>query len=182
MALTVEQRWLLMTMGGRQIVDALIGPGGVNHLMQSRWSSSRVRAVQGAPEWMVSFETRGGKIVSPAFDEPRVTVTAAQINKYAKTIPAEVRSQLEQLALDRSQHTWQINDWCLCGREAECLKAHEGDPLYGGRHHPSKREYNQHLADGLRIRAYEKVLLAKALRLDGREAESGQLELFEAVS
>jgi len=182
--LTLEQRWLLMTMGGWQIVDALIGPGGVNHLMQSQWSGNRFEPIPGAPEWMTSWSTGNGRIVSPwgRDTEPRVTVTAAQINRYARTIPDEVRGQLEAIALQRSQHTWKSYDWCWCGRETECRRANAGDPLYGDRYHPTEREISQHHADARRIRAYEGVYLAKALRLTAADLEpSGQLDLFEAA-
>ncbi|KWX66830.1 hypothetical protein [Mycobacterium sp. NAZ190054] len=182
MTLTHDQRWLLMTMGGWQIVDALIGPGGVNHLMQSQWGGSRLQPIPGAPGWMTSFQTRGSKIVSPSFaDEPRVTVTAAQINAYARALPSGVRGELEELALQRQQHAWQGRDWCLCGRAEECRRRNQGDPVYGDRHHPTEAEENQRHADWLRMRITERVLLAKALGLNARE-EPVQLDLFEAAS
>lgn len=180
MTLTLEQRWLLMTVGGWQIVDALISPGGVQNLMRSSLGGTRLKARPGAPEWMTSFEVRVNRIVSPWRDGPRVTVTAAQINAYARALPADIKAELEEHALARGQHASRGRDWCLCGRPDECLRRHAGDPLYGDRHHPSRREWNDHTSEFRQLDARERELLGKALRLN--DIESGQLGLFEVAS
>lgn len=122
--LTLEQRWLLLTMGGWQIVDALIGPGGVSHLMQSCWGSSRQSAIPGAPEWMSSFQTIGGKVFSPGRSNPKVTITAAQINAYAQSLPREIRDELEELAAERTRLT-RANTHAML---AKALRLNDGEP------------------------------------------------------
>ncbi|GAT13185.1 putative uncharacterized protein [Mycolicibacterium thermoresistibile] len=177
--LTLDQRWLLMTMGGWQIVDALIGPGGVSHLMQSRWGGFRQKPIPGAPAWMTSWFTGNGRIVSPYGRgvEPRVAVTAAQIDRYATTIPDEIKDQLRDIRAQSTANAVLRGRFCGCGSKP-CGYAYMGDRICP----PTERQESDARADYLRIRAYEKVYLAKALRLTAHDLEpSGQLDLFEAA-
>lgn len=179
MTLTSDQRWLLATMGGWPIVWALCGPDGTQQLMASMWGGCGKR-VDGAPEWMTSFETRGGKVFSPAFGDPRVVVTAAQIDRFAAQLPDEVRAELKACRAAGIEENQRTLRWCHCGREAECLKANEGDRLYGGRHHPTDADDQDHRDRYWRIRDWEDRVLMKALGLMGGPV--GQLDLFGAAS
>ena len=178
--LTLDQRWLLMTIGGWQIVWALIDPAGTKHLMNSLSARAGGTAIPGAPEWMTSWETRGGKICSPCgplVAEPKVVVTAAQIDRYATTIPDEIKDQLRDIRAQSTANAVLRGRFCGCGSKP-CGYAYLGDRICP----PTERQESDARADYRRIRAYETVYLAKALRLPARALEpSGQLALFEVV-
>lgn len=92
--LTADQRWLLYFTGGWQIRDCLISPAGTDHLMQSMSGACGHTGPEGGPEWMTGWEMRNGKIHSPGRGEPRVVITKAQINAYARSLPESVRAEL----------------------------------------------------------------------------------------
>jgi hypothetical protein len=171
-SLTSDQRWLLATMGGWPIVWALCGPDGTQHLMASMWGGCGKR-VEGAPEWMTSFETRSGKVYSPGFNDQRVVVSAAQIDRFAAQLPAEIKAELQACRLAGIEENQRAERWCYCGRETECHKA-------SGRHHPSATEDQEHLHKVWSIRDWQSAVLAKALGLEGEPV--GQLDLFGAAS
>ena len=68
MNLSVDQRWLLLHMGGWEIVGALCSPEAVKKLMQSCWGSSGGRShasdLPNSPAWLkkCGWETSGGVI------------------------------------------------------------------------------------------------------------------------
>ena len=180
--LTEDQRRLLRMVGGWQMREALISPDGVTRLMQSMLGSNG-RRIDGAPEWMLGgFQCGSGKVVAPEFGVPVVTVTVAQINRFAASLPDEVKAELiacREAQQSESRRTWK---WCFCGREAECLRANEGDPLYGGRHHPTDAEIEAHYAEDWRVRDWQDDVLDRALGFTTADVETvGQLELFEVV-
>ncbi|WP_225503876.1 hypothetical protein [Mycolicibacterium fortuitum] len=82
--LTQDQRWLLMTVG-TGITRALLNDPGLDAFMSSM-RGYLGSARDGAPEWLDSFEVRGGKIVAPSRGETRVTVTRSQIKAFRATI------------------------------------------------------------------------------------------------
>lgn len=147
--LTEDQRWLLRGLGGWMMRDCMIGPSGVAHLMQSLSSSSTAH-VDGGPDWLDSgYQCRGGKVMSNR--QPAVTVDEAQINRYASQLDATLKAELIECQRADRAETDRVRKWCRCGREAECLKANQGDPLYGNRHHPSEAEIQAHYEEYWRI-------------------------------
>lgn len=181
-ALTEDQRWLLRMVGGWSMREALISPGGVMRLMQSMQGGSGCR-IDGGPEWTSGgFQCGQGKVVSPSFGTPVVTVTTAQINRFAASLPDAVKSDLiacRDAAQSESRRTWK---WCYCNREADCLRANEGDPLYGGRHHPTAAEIAAHYAESRRVNSWLDDVLDRAFGFEQVDAEPvGQLELFDVA-
>lgn len=180
--LTEDQRWLLRAVGGWTMRDCLIGPKGVSHLMQSLYSSSCAR-FEGGPDWLSrGFQCRGGKVMS--IQPPVITVAEAEINRYAAQLDATLKAELvECRRADRAENE-RVRKWCQCGREAECLKANQGDPLYGNRYHPTDAEVLAHYEECWRIRDWTDDLLDLALGFEyGDAAEPlGQLSLFEVAS
>lgn len=167
--LTEDQRWLLRSIGGWTMRDCLIGPEGVQDLM-SRCSSSTGSRIDGGPEWLTNGYTCGrGKIVSPWWTTDigrppakTVTVTTAQLNRYARNLPQDVTDELREVR--RAFNTENIRrDWCRCGREDECHRRNEGDPIYGGRHHPTDEEVDAHYRELRRIQDWQDRVLDRAL-------------------
>lgn len=180
--LTEDQRWLLRGLGGWMMRDCMIGPSGVAHLMQSLSSSSTAH-VDGGPDWLDSgYQCRGGKVMSNR--QPAVTVDEAQINRYAAQLDATLKAELIECQRADRAETDRVWRWCRCGREAECLKANRGDPLYGNMHHPSEAEIQAHYEEYWRIRDWTDDLLDLALGFQcGDDVEPiGQLSLFEVAS
>jgi hypothetical protein len=175
--LTVDQRWLLRSVGGWTMRDCMISPEGVSHLMQSMYGSSG-HPIDGGPAWLASgFQCRGRKVVSK--QPPVVTVTDVQINRYAAQLDAPLKAELvECQQADRAEND-RVWKWCRCGREAECLRANEGDPFWGNRYHPSEAEVQEHYEECWRIRDWTDDLLDRALGFEIAGEQLGQLELFE---
>ena len=178
MTLTADQRWLLMTIGGWQIIDALAAPAGVQNLMRSNLGGTRHQPISGAPDWMTTYEVTGNKIISPRHD-PRVTVTASQINSHAQSLPADLRQQLIDLRDRTARHVIRGYNWCHCGDPEACpFKAADGKI----RHHPSADETESHKDEWRQIRELEAELLRRALLDDGGDGDDDQLELFEVTA
>lgn len=179
-SLTVNQRWLLRVMGSWAIRDCLISPAGVDHLMTSQWGGTGHR-VDGAPEWMHSFQCGNGKIVCPAFTEPIVTITRAQLNRYARELPSSVTDELRAVARAMhaaQQRTW---EWCRCPYEHTPPNQHTG---VCRSYHPTHQQEDAHFADVHRLDDWQDRALNRALGfVEITDAESvGQLELFEVAS
>lgn len=156
--LTENQRWLLLLMGGWAIIDALCSPAGTKHLMQSSWGGANHTPPEGAPAWLRSFDTRGNKIVAPC----GVTVTAAQINRYAAALDESIRAELAACQAARQTNTMQGYEWCHCPNEHTAPNAFTGPCT---RYHPTGEDEAAHLAEYRRIREWEKDLLRRALGL-----------------
>ncbi|WP_454231366.1 hypothetical protein [Mycolicibacterium fortuitum] len=91
-----------------------------------------------------------------------MTVTTAQLNRYARSLPQEVTDELR--AVRRAFNAENIRrDWCRCGREAECRRRNEGDPIYGGRYHPTDAEVDAHYRELRRIQEWQDRALDRAL-------------------
>lgn len=179
--LTEDQRWLLRSVGGWTMRDCMIGPAGVARMMQSLYGSTG-HVIEGGPAWLArGFQCRGGKVVSQ--QPPVVTVTDVQINRYAAQLDATLKAELiECQRADRGENA-RVLKWCHCGREAECLKANQGDPIYGNRYHPTDAEVQAHYEECWRIRDWTDDLLDLALGFAYADAEPiGQLPLFEVAS
>lgn len=171
--LTSDQRWLLYFMGGWMIRDCLIDSTGTDRLMQSMWGGCNHKPPQGGPEWMTSFETRNGKVVSPGHGEVRVVITKAQINSYAKTLPTAIRNELIAVRDDAYEENNRTLGWCHCPHAHTAPNAHSGPCT---RYHPTEDEDQDHYAEAERLRSTTKEIMRRALRLDEPEAE--QLDLF----
>lgn len=168
--LSTDQRWLLAHMGGWAIVDALLSPAGTDHLMQSMWGSNHGLPDDG-PQWLRGWQTRGGKITAPWTGEARVTITSAQLKRFARDLPADIRTELVECRRARTIETQRTYLWCHCP-----WKEHGPRPEVGPcqRYHPTDAEDDAHRDTERRIRAWESALLRRALGI-----ETGQLALFD---
>lgn len=174
--LTADQRWLLYFMGGWQIRDCLISPAGTDHLMQSMSGACGHTSPDGGPEWMTGWETRNGNIHSPGRGEPRVVITKAQINAYARSLTESVRAELVALRADAGAEAARTTGWCRCPWADTAPNAHSG-PCQ--RHHPTDEEENTHYATLGRIEDALDEALWRALA--PQEPPGGQLDLFDAL-
>lgn len=174
--LTSDQRWLLYSMGGWMMRDCLIGPAGTDYLMQSMWGGCGHAHPEGGPTWMTSFETRGGRVVSPASGQARVVVTKAEINAYARALPTAIRDELIAVRTASTTERSRTDGWCHCPWATTVPNAHSAPcPRY----HPTHAEDDAHYAEINRLDELSGQILRRALRL--QEHETGQLDLFSAV-
>ncbi|ORW16132.1 hypothetical protein AWC17_15460 [Mycobacterium nebraskense] len=171
--LTTDQRWLLYFMGGWAIRDCLIGPAGTDHLMQSMSGAWGHTHPHGGPAWMTGWSTRSGKITSPGHGEARVVISKAQINAYARGLPADIRAELIAVRdLDQAENA-RAYDWCYCPWSTTAPNAHSGPCT---RYHPSHDEADAHRARARHIGDQLDDVLLRALRIGDPTAV--QLELF----
>ncbi|GFG83366.1 hypothetical protein [Mycolicibacter algericus] len=176
--LTTDQRWLLRAVGGWAMRDCLIGPVGVDHLMESMQGCSGSR-VRGGPEWLShGYQCRKGKILSPMFGEPVVTVTKAQLNRYARELPQAITDELR--AVRKAMHTGHQRtwEWCRCPYEHTPPNPHSG---VCRSYHPSGAQVEAHYAELRRLGARQERALNRALGFEEVTDDEpvGQLELFE---
>ena len=180
--LTVDQRWLLMHMGGWQIVSALCSPEGTTHLMQSCWSSTAGRAADmpGAPEWLrgCGFQTQGGVVAADRLNgtAPPVRVKAAEINRYAASLPADIKAEL--LACRNAGTANAVMGYRLCRRPGK----HEHLPYEDAICPATDEQHDEQTAEYWRVVDWQADVLAKALGLNGNPVEAEQLDLFEALA
>ncbi len=105
MTLSEDQRYLLLGIGGWPIVGALGDPEyGIPHLFDS-WASAtflRAEALLGRPTWKgYGYQTKSGKVAIWTFHDAApidVSVSKAQLAKYASTIPKSVVVQLQAVS------------------------------------------------------------------------------------
>jgi len=173
--LSADQRWLLYAMGGWAIRDCLISPAGTDHLMQSMWGSVGRTHPEGGPQWLTGWDTHGGKITAPSASNRRVTITKAQINAYARTLPADVRDELLVLRSEDQAEHQRTNGWCHCPWANTPPNAHSGPCT---RYHPTADEDNDHWDALNRIENRLDNLLRHALNIGATTAR--QLALFDA--
>lgn len=173
--LSADQRWLLYVMGGWAIRDCLIGAAGTDHLMQSMWGSAGRNGPEGGPQWLTGWDTRGGKISAPSASDRRVTITKAQINAYARSLPDAVRHELIALRAQDQSERQRANGWCHCPWASAPPNAHSRPCT---RYHPTEDEDNAHWNALNRIDVRLDSILRQALRIDSPKA--GQLALFDA--
>lgn len=179
--LTTDQRWLLLHMGTWQIVHALASPDGVKALMLSCWGSSGGRAdaddVPGCPQWVkgCGWETSGGTITARAQGGPHVKIKAAEINRYAATIPADIKDEL--VACRNAGTANAVYGYRLCRDTRE----HTHLPYERDKICPATEAQEQQQRDEYwRIVDWQKRILIRALGLDGQSHIPGdQLDLFE---
>lgn len=168
--LTSDQRWLLFHVGGWSMRECLLGPAGTDYFMQSLDSATGFTGPDGGPPWMLGWNTRGGKITSPWRGEVRVVVTKAQIDAYARALPADVRAELLALRAAAAAERDRTSGWCRCPWS---LTPPNDFTDQCDRYHPTDAELTAHHAELNRIAAWNSAALRKALALD-----VGQLHLF----
>lgn len=174
MTLTHDQRWLLRTVGP-SISRALISDAGLQHFMSSARGYFG-SACEGAPEWMDSYETTKGRIVSPARlgVTPKAVVTAADIRRFRSTIQPALLAELAAIDKAETDEHWRTELWCYCPGTGP-----HKDFLGRDQYHPTTEEHEAHMAatDGLWDREFAclNAILAVSEPL-------GQLDLFEVVA
>ena len=177
--LTQDQRWLLWTVG-LGISRALLSDEGLQSYMSSA-NGYLGTARDGAPEWMDSYETRQGRITSPARgDEARVTVTAKQIRAFRKTIPPALLSELAAIDKAQMDEHWRTEMWCRCHRSTGGDARPHKDFMQRERYHPTDAEEDAHMAIVFELRDREWECLRAILGVGSEPV--GQLELFEVAS
>lgn len=177
--LTLNQRWLLLHMGGWEIVGALCSPEGVTHLMQSRWGSTCGNAenLNGSPPWLkgCGWEISGSVITARARIAPGFKIKAAEINRFSALLPAHIKAELIECRNAGTANAILRGRFCHCGHHEKSYPW-EKDRICP----PTDKHENDAKADYWRIRAWEHVVLAKALGLSGQSwMDSQQLDLFE---
>ncbi len=169
--LSREQRQLLGVYPATMISDTIVDPErGIKQIASSQCGGTRDGPVP-------SFNTGGGRIYAGWLgQEPTVVVTFAQLKRWAESVPSGLREQIRAVRLAEQTEAVRTLKWCHCPNPERCLRSNQGDPLYGGRHHPTDEEYEQHLEIVFGLRDQERALLDEALGLVDNPV--GQLDLF----
>ncbi|WP_025088809.1 hypothetical protein [Mycobacteroides abscessus] len=170
MMLTEDQRWLLRMVGGWEMRDCLIGPAGVTRLMQSCYGGTRL-PTDGYPFHLKGFECGHGKIVSRGI--PVVTVTTAQLNKYARSLPVDLVAEMRECATAAQRNNLRRHQFCHCGNEP-CGYAYMGDRICP----PTEQQEADAKAEFWRCQDWTDDLLDRALGFTTEDQPVGQLELF----
>lgn len=171
MMLTDDQRWLLRMVGGWAMRDCLIGSAGVAHLMQSMYGGTG-RALDGAPPYIRGFQCGGNKIVSTSV--PVVTVTTAQLNKYARSLPADLVAEMRECAAAALRNNILRQQFCHCG-STPCGYAYMGDRICP----PTEQQELDARTEYWRCHDWTEDLLDRALGFTTEVEPVGQLELFD---
>lgn len=181
-SLTLEQRQLLGVYPSALISDTVVDPErGITNIRNGCCGGTR----HGGPEWLERFDTHHGRIEGGQFgEEPSVTVTFTQLRNWARGVPADLRERIRTVREAEQAEAHRVWKWCQCHhgdpeRAAACVKANEGDPLWGGRHHPSDAEYEAHLVIVFDLRDQERELLDEVLGLGDEPV--GQMDLFDLI-
>jgi hypothetical protein len=184
MALSTDQRWLLLHMGSWQIVHALCSPDGTRGLMNSRWGSTGGGALPpDAPEWLngCGWETEASTIAPrwlggrPAA-APTFTIKPAAINRYAEQLPEEIKAELLDCRNAGTANAVLKYRFCRCGSK-KCGYGYLKDRICP----PTPEQEKAADEEYWRIVEWQGTVLRRALALDG-QSEGNQLQLFEAVS
>jgi hypothetical protein len=171
--LTSDQRWLLLHMGHTAVRRALLSPTATAWMMQSMLGCTGGTPLPGAPDWMRGWRTRGGIISAPWSDEPRVTVTANQINRFGANLSTVMRAELEAIDLAVSTENTRSAGWCHCAYKDQPASPHA---QACERYHPTAEENEAHRQERRSIREWEADALRRALC---PEAAQTQLDLFD---
>ncbi|ETA91883.1 hypothetical protein O982_24830 [Mycobacterium avium 10-5581] len=174
--LSPEQRWLLFAIGGWMMRDCLLGPAGTDHLMQSCYSSWGFTGPDGGPDWLTGWNTANGKISAPQKGTVRVSVTKAQINSYAATLPADIRRELTDCRDAAHAEQQRTASWCHCPWRDIAPNPHSGPCQH---YHPTDAEDDQHRARVHALNAWQTRLLRRALQL---QCAGEQLDLFSGLA
>lgn len=179
MNLSIDQRWLLLHMGGWEIVGALCSPEAVKKLMQSCWGSSGGRShasdLPDAPAWLkkCGWETSGGVITAKNHGNPNVKIKAADINRFAATIPDDIKAELLECRNAGTANAVLRYRHCYCGDSKR--KHFEKDVICP----PTDEQERDCTNEYWRVIDWQKRVLVKALGLGESQVTEDQLELFE---
>lgn len=177
--LTEDQRHLLTAYDPGLLAGLIRNPEQGLGRIKSACAGGSARRHNG-PEWLRWYETGGAGIKGGLHGDWRVTITWAQLSRWAATVPDEIRAKLVANHAEWAEERDRTDRWCRCGRAQECLRRNAGDPIYGDRHHPTDAEDNEHTARVLRINAYQRVFVGQAI---WATTEPDQMDLFsEAAS
>jgi hypothetical protein len=174
--MTDDQRWLLLHMGGWQIVAALCSSEDVTKLMQSCWGSSAGRSQvsdrPNAPAWLKNcgWDTSGGTITARGVG---VKVKAAEINRYAKQIPDDIKAELLACRNAGTANAVLKYRFCRCGSK-KCGYGYLKDRICP----PTDAQEREADDEYWRIIDWQDRLLPVALGLNADAP--GQLQLFGA--
>lgn len=168
--LTEDQRWLLRMVGGWEMRDCLIGPAGVTRLMQSHRGGNG-RGPDGAPPYIRGFQCGGGKIVTTGV--PVITVTTAQLRKFAQSLHADLRDEMRECANASTRNAILRHRFCGCGH-TPCGYAYWGDRICP----PTEQQDADASAEYWRCHDWTEDLLDRALGFTTEDEPVGQLELF----
>lgn len=169
--LTEDQRWLLRMVGGWAMRNCLLGSDGVAHLMQSCYGGTRGQ-MDSAPTYLRGFQCGGGKIVSTGV--PVVTVTAVVLNRFAKTLPAQLVTEMRECAAAAHRNNLLRHQFCGCGSDP-CGYAYMGDRICP----PTEQQERDAGAEYWRCHDWTEDLLDRALGFTTETEPVGQLELFD---
>ncbi|SIE60328.1 Uncharacterised protein [Mycobacteroides abscessus subsp. abscessus] len=153
--------------------DCLTGPGGVAHLMRSCYGGTG--RIEGAPLYLKGFQCGGGKIVSSGI--PVVAVTTAQLNKYARSLPADLVAEMRECATAAQRNNILRHQFCHCGSDP-CGYAYMGDRICP----PTEQQELDARAEFWRCQDWTEDLLDRAFGLVVEVEPVGQLELFEVLA
>lgn len=168
--LTEDQRCLLRMVGGWAMRDCLIGPEGIARLMQSHYGGTG-RRMDGAPAYLRGFQCGGGKIVSSAI--PVISVTTAQLRKFAKSLPTDLVAEMRECAAAAQRTNLLRRQFCHCGSDP-CGYSYMGDRICP----PTEQQEADAKAEFWRCEDWTDDLLDRALGFTTVAEPVGQLELF----
>lgn len=173
--LTKEQRQLLGVYPASMISDTIVWPeSGIARIRAGCCGGGRLSGP------IRYYSTEGGRIKAGMYgEEPQVVVTFTQLKKWAESLPADLRNRFKAVRVAQQAENARTYRWCRCPDAEACLRTNEGDPLYGGRHHPSDDEYEAHLRIVFDQQDQERALLDEALGLGDEPV--GQLDLFDEL-
>ena len=173
--LTKEQRQLLSVYPRSMISDTIIDQErGLKNISSGQCGGSRLDGP------IRHFHTGKGRIEAGSWgEEPSIVVTFAQLKRWAREVPADLRDRIKAVRLAQQKEAARVHKWCHCPNPEQCLKVNEGDLFYGGRHHPTEEEDMEHLEITFDLRDQERDLLDEALGLGDEPV--GQLDLFDQL-
>ena len=177
--LTKIQQELLFAYPSTLVSDTIIDPDhGISRIKAGQCGGTRSGTIQ-------AFNTTSKGLVAGWFgEEPQAVVTFTQLRQWANTVPADLRERIRVVRAAEQAENLRVYKWCHCHhgdpeRAARCEKSNEGDPLWGGRYHPTDEEDKEHLVTVFDLRDQEKELLQEALGLGDEPV--GQLDLFDQL-
>lgn len=175
--LTEDQRWLLRSVGGHEMLGCLADADGWEHLMQSMYQGSG-RCTEGGPEWLRGgFRCRNGRIASPEFGDAVVTVTKVQLARYVLQLPGGLVDEMRACRAATTANAVLRGRFCHCG-STPCGYAYMRDRICP----PTEQQETDAGAEYWRVHDWTDELLDRALGFDVATEPVGQLELFGATA
>lgn len=174
--LTEDQRHLLTAYDPGLLAGLIRNPEHSLARIKSSHVGGSARRHNG-PEWLRWYETGGSGIKGGEHDNWRVTITWAQLSRWAATVPDDIRAKVIANHAEWAEERDRTDGWCRCPWQTEAPNAHS-QPC--NRYHPTDAEDNEHTARALRINSYQRAFVGQAI---WAKTEPSQMDLFsEAVS